>query len=127
MKYDSLDKIMFVGMIFFLLLVVGVGFGACTTHISDHHRDGVSVGTLINVRDEGAVWSRPSFKLLHSGEMAGEDFAVDSEALKTQADNLALTGARVKVKYFERYICWKWNYSSCKVAYEITPTAAEIK
>lgn len=95
-----------------------------TLRMGSHHRDGVSVGTLINVRDEGVLWGNPSGELLHSGEMAGEDFAIEGAALEVTARAFASTGERVRVRYIERYVCWAWNYAACKVAVEITPDVA---
>lgn len=90
------------------------------------HEDGYSVGTLINVRNEGVLWTRPAGTLLHTGEMQGEDFALD-DGLFTQARVLADKSSRVRVEYATRYICWAWNYASCNIITKIEEDPGEKK
>lgn len=109
-----------------LLLLAGLagGLGTCAVpvlvHIGEAHEDGYSVGTLINVHQEGMLWARPAATLLHSGEMKGDEFALD-EGLEAAATEYADRSERVRVKYVHRYICWKWNYSSCNIITAIEP------
>ena len=102
------------------LAVMFTVFLACAMNCGDSHDDGYSIGTLINVRHEGMLWSRPAATLLHSGEMKGDEFAMDP-GLYQQAMKAADARARVKVGYSERYTCWAWNYASCRIITSIAP------
>lgn len=117
MRYRTFRKLITAGAIASALVTCAV---PVTTHLGESHEDGYSVGTLINVRNEGVLWSRPAATLLHSGEMKGDEFALD-EGLEKQAIDFADHSARVKVKYAHRYICWKWNYASCNIITDIQP------
>lgn len=98
-----------------LVFVIG---GACGIRCGSSHEDGYSVGTLINVRLEGAIWERPAATLLHTGEMKGDEFALD-DGLFEKAKDLADRSARVRVEYAHRYACWAWNYASCAIITKI--------
>lgn len=78
----------------------------------DAHEDGVSVGTLINVRTEGVLFENPAATLLHTGELKGDEFGLEP-GLEQRAREFADRSARVRVQYSARYVCWRWNYSSC--------------
>lgn len=103
-----------------LLVIGGLVFLCCAAQCSDGHDDGYSIGTLINVRNEGMLWSRPAATLLHSGEMKGDEFGMD-EGLYQQAIGYADRRERVKVGYSHRYACWAWNYASCTFITSIQP------
>jgi hypothetical protein len=103
------------------ILAVAVGGVGCV-RTGHSHEDGDSVGTLINVRMEGMLWERPAATLLHTGEMKGEDFAMDP-GLLDQAKALADRSARVRVHAVHRYACWAWNYSRCEIITSITEDA----
>ena len=98
----------------------------CSVRTGDSHEDGSSVGTLINVREEGVLWPRPAATLLHSGEMKGDEFAIENDPdLLAKARKFADEAARVKVTYISRYVCWAWNYASCTIITGIEPDPAE--
>lgn len=102
----------------FVLVVLFGCFFVFTARCGGSHEDGYSVGTLINVRKEGALWSRPAGTLLHTGEMKGDEFALDNN-LFAQARTFADRSARVRVEYIHRYVCWAWNYASCNIITKI--------
>jgi hypothetical protein len=97
-----------------------------TTRCGASHEDGYSVGTLINVRQEGALWARPAATLLHTGEMKGDEFALDDN-LFALARTVADRSARVRVEYIHRYVCWAWNYASCNIITKIEEDPIEKK
>lgn len=101
------------------MLSVSLGGVGCVRRGSSHE-DGWSVGTLINVRLEGMLWERPAATLLHTGEMKGEDFALD-DGLLDQARVLADRSARVRVHTVHRYACWAWNYARCEIITSVEP------
>lgn len=107
------------------LLALGTAL-ALGCRAGNSHDDGYSVGTLINVRQEGVLWSRPAATLLHTGEMKGDEFALDPAVpgLYEQAMHFADHSARVKIKYAHRYVCWAWNYASCNIIVGIEPDPA---
>jgi prepilin-type N-terminal cleavage/methylation domain-containing protein len=109
--YTLIELMLTIGIV--LLLVGSIGGAGCVRRGSSHE-DGWSVGTLINVRMEGALWERPAATLLHTGEMKGEDFALD-DGLLDQARELADQSARVRVHAVHRYMCWAWNYARCEI------------
>ncbi len=121
-KKTTIEKLIRVA--FVVVPVVTLGTCAVTVigvRLGDSHDDGYSVGTLINVRDEGVLWSRPAATLLHTGEMKGDEFALDTPELLVKANHFADQSARVKVKYAHRYVCWAWNYASCNIITDIQP------
>ena len=99
-------------------------FVLCTVRCGESHESGYSVGTLINVREEGVFWDCPAATLLHTGEMKGDEFALD-DGLFALARNVADRSARVRVSYVHRYLCWAWNYASCNIITSIEEDPAK--
>lgn len=115
--YTLVELILTIGIVG--ILCAGLGGAGCV-RTGHSHEDGWSVGTLINVREEGMLWERPAATLLHTGEMKGEDFALD-DGLLDQARALADRSARVRVRAVHRYVCWAWNYAMCEIITDIQP------
>ena len=99
---------------------------ACGVRVGNGHEDGYSVGTLINVREEGVMWSRPAATLLHTGELKGDEFALDTEEVYRVAAPFADHSTRVKVRYAHRWVCWAWNYASCNIITAIEPDPSDV-
>ena len=105
-----------------LVVMVAVGVAICA-RTGDAHENGYSIGTLINVRHEGMLWSRPAATLLHSGEMKGDEFGMEP-SLYEAAMKYADRRQRVKVGYADRFQCWAWNYANCRFIVSIEPDPA---
>ncbi len=106
-----------------VLAALAIAFVLVFARIGNAHEDGYSVGTLINVRKEGMLFSRPAATLLHSGEMKGDEFALEPELFE-RARELADRSPRVRVEYSNRYVCWSWNYANCDVITKIDEAPA---
>jgi hypothetical protein len=113
-----------IGFLVALALVV-VGGPLLTVRCGGAPSEGYSVGTIVNVANEGFLFPRPALYHLHAGEMDSEPFAIEDDKLAAEARRYSETNQRVRLHYREYLVCWRWNYASCTVVDRIEPVTTE--